>query len=396
MRKLLHMSEPERTHNYQMQDGFSLVEVIIAVTLLAILTLPILAYFTNASVSTSKGENTQRANLAGETVMEELNAVESFEKLECTPDSSATSGPNWNVSVDDIKRTATVTQDITLDGFQYHVIATVDYNYVTKKDSFNDFNDYEIPELKEVYSPNNVVLEETDQAETALSEYYYEKQSDEKQSDEKQSENKTSILNNMKRVLCVDVEETTDAGRAIYWIRSYYKFFYGGKKKEFTIRESKIEKDKLNNIYIFYKVLNNSIKSEKAQVRYLNFSNSEDIKKLNLYYVLQDTPATSVGSSVKKPTDYVLDINNTKKGSDNPEPVDFSTVGSYNNAHYFSNGIQRASTSTVNNFESSVVARAKGKRIARITVDVYEYRSGSTYPESERLVRLESSKGSNG
>lgn len=388
MRKLLHMSEPERTHNYQMQDGFSLVEVIIAVTLLAILTLPILAYFTNASVSTSKGKNTQRANLAGETVMEELNAVESFEKLECTPDPSATSGPNWNVSVDNTNRTATVTQDITLDGFPYHVIATVDYNYATKDGSGKDsFNAYKIPELKEVYSPNNVVLEETDQAETALSEYYYENQ----------SQNKTSILNNMKRVLCVDVEETKDAGRAIYWIRSYYKFFYGGNKKEFTIRESKIEKDKLNNIYIFYKVLNNSIKSEKAQVRYLNFSNSVDITKLNLYYVLQDTPATSVDSlKVKKPTDYVLDINSTSKESDNPEPVDITTVGSYNNAHYFSNGIQKALTSPVINFDSSVVARTEGKRIAGITVDVYEYRSGSSYPESERLVRLKSSKGSNG
>lgn len=387
MSKVLRKSDLGRTHIYQMRDGFSLVEVIIAVTILAILTLPILAYFTNASVSTSKGKNTQRANLAGETVMEELNAVESFEKLETTPDPSATSGPDWNVSVDNTNRTATVTQDITLDGFQYHVIATVDYNYATKDGSGKDsYNAYKIPELKEVYSPNNVVLEETDQAETALSEYYYENQ----------SQNKTSILNNMKRVLCVDVEETTDAGRAIYWIRSYYKFFYGGDKKEFTIRESKIEKDKLNNIYIFYKVLNHSIKSEKAEVRFVNFSDSEDIKKLNLYYVLQDTPATIVDSSVKKPTDYVLDINSTSTGSDNPEPVDITTVGSYNNAYYFSNGIQKASTSPVINFDSSVVARTEGKRIAGITVDVYEYRSGSSYPESERLVRLKSSKGSNG
>lgn len=387
MSKVLRKSDLGRTHIYQMRDGFSLVEVIIAVTILAILTLPILAYFTNASVSTSKGKNTQRANLAGETVMEELNAVESFEKLETTPDPSATSGPDWNVSVDNTNRTATVTQDITLDGFQYHVIATVDYNYATKDGSGKDsYNAYKIPELKEVYSPNNVVLEETDQAETALSEYYYENQ----------SQNKTSILNNMKRVLCVDVEETTDAGRAIYWIRSYYKFFYGGDKKEFTIRESKIEKDKLNNIYIFYKVLNHSIKSEKAEVRFVNFSDSEDIKKLNLYYVLQDTPATIVDSSVKKPTDYVLDINSTSTGADNPEPVDITTVGSYNNAHYFSNGIQKASTSPVINFDSSVVARTEGKRIAGITVDVYEYRSGSSYPESERLVRLKSSKGVNG
>ena len=35
------------------KDGFSLLEVIIAVAVLAILSMPVLAYFTYASVSTS-------------------------------------------------------------------------------------------------------------------------------------------------------------------------------------------------------------------------------------------------------------------------------------------------------------------------------------------------------
>lgn len=371
-------------HHYKMREGFSLVEVIIAVTVLAILTIPILAYVTNASVSTSRGRDTQQANVAGETVMEELNAIQGFEQLEATPDPSSTAGPNWTVTVNNADQKAVVTQDITLDGFTYHVIADVDYKYAAQDSSGNDktYNAYEVPELKEVYSPNNAVLQESDQAETALSEFYYENQ----------STNKNSILNSMQRALCIDVEKTTDAGRDIYWIKGYYKFWYGGEKKIFTIRDTKIETSKLKNIYIFYKVLNQNITSEKAEVRFLNFSESDSISKLNFYFVLQDTPSTNVDSSIRKPSGYVLDINSLSSGSDNPEPLNLVSAGDYNRAKYFTNGIEKAGTSPIVQFDKNVVKRETGKRIAAIKVDVYIKNASGIYNEADRLVQLKSSK----
>lgn len=370
-------------HRYKMREGFSLVEVVIAVTVLAILTIPILAYVTNASVSTSKGRDVQQANVAGETVMEELNAIEGFDQLEAMTDPSV-AGPGWTVTVNNAEQKAVVTQDITLDNFTYHVIADVDYKYAAKDSSGNDktYNAYEVPELKEVYSPNNSVLEESDQAETALSEFYYENQ----------SVNKASILNNMKRSLCIDVEETTDGGRDIYWIKGYYKFWYGGAKKTFTIRDTKIETSKLKNIYIFYKVLNQNITSEKAEVRFLNFSDSDSISKLNFYFVLQDTPSTNVDPTIKKPSGYVLDINSLSSGSDNPEPLVLTSAGDYNKAKYFTNGIEKAGTSPVVQFDKNVVKRETGKRIAAVKVDVYIKNTSGTYNESDRLVQLKSSK----
>lgn len=370
-------------HRYKMREGFSLVEVVIAVTVLAILTIPILAYVTNASVSTSKGRDVQQANVAGETVMEELNAIEGFEQLEAMTNPSV-AGPNWTVTVNNAEQKAVVTQDITLDNFTYHVIADVDYKYAAKDSSGNDktYNAYEIPELKEVYSPNNAVLEESDQAETALSEFYYENQ----------SVNKAAILNNMKRSLCIDVEKTTDAGRNIYWIKGYYKFWYGGNKKTFTIRDTKIETSKLKNVYIFYKVLNQNITSEKAEVRFLNFSDSASISKLNFYFVLQDTPSTNIDPSIKKPSGYVLDINSISNGSDNPEPLVLTSAGDYNKAKYFTNGIEKAGTSPVVQFDKNVVKRETGKRIAAIKIDVYIKNASGTYNDSDRLVQLNSSK----
>lgn len=375
--------EHRTLHRYKMQEGFSLVEVIVAITVLAILSIPLLAYFTNASVTTSRGRNTQQANLAGETMMEELNAVEDYEMLETAP--SPVSGSVWNVTVDDSANITYVEKEIEQNGFQYYVKAKVDYNYAAKDGNGKDsFNAYPVPELKEVYSPNNVVVEETDQAETALSEFYYENQ----------SKDKKTILGDMKRDLCVDVEEKTEGGRNLYWVKTYYRFRYGGSDKVFTVRETKIEKDKLKNIYVFYKVLNKAIKKEKVEVRFINFVNSDDIKELSLYFVVQDTPATNADSTVKIPADYVVDINSTSTDpDDNPTPLSPSDAGSYNNAKYFTNGASQAATSSVTQFDSKVVKREQGKRIALITVDVYEYRDGSSYPESDRLVRLESSKG---
>ena len=375
----------DRYHRYKMHEGFSLVEVIIAVAVLAILSMPILVYVTRASVSTSQGRDTQQANLAGETVMEELRAVESFEKLEATPDPASTSGPDWTVTLDAPNNSAVVTQDIMLDGFTYHVEGKVNYDYASSDSTgrTDTYNAYEIPELKEVYSSHNAVFEETDQAETALSEYYYENQSDKK----------VDILRDMKRSLCIDLEQTVDNGRSIYWIRGYFKYWYKGTKKTCAIRDVKIEVGKLDNLYVFYKVLNHTTTSEKVEVRFINFTSDDEIKKLKCYFALQDMPATSVDSSVKKPSGYTIDINSNSGGSDNPEPLDHGTLGNYNFASYYSNGIQKSGTSTVTNFEPSLVKRETGKRIASITVNVYPKKSSGTYLDSERLVQLQSSKG---
>ena len=67
---------------YAMKEGFSLVEVIIAVALLAFMALPILAYFTNAAVTTSRGKNSQKATMAAESVLEELNSFDTLEQME--------------------------------------------------------------------------------------------------------------------------------------------------------------------------------------------------------------------------------------------------------------------------------------------------------------------------
>lgn len=335
-------------HHYKMREGFSLVEVVIAVTVLAILTIPILAYVTNASVSTSRGRDTQQANVAGETVMEELNAIQSYEELVATPDPASTSEPKWDSVDTSVPEKVEVTKDIILDGFTYHVVANVDYTDSKYTGSSNEYNKYIIPELKEVYSPNNVVFEESDQVETALSEYYYEEKFNYGSAD------KDTIKAGMTRALCVDVEKTGD----IYWVKGYYKFQYGSEEKDVTIRDIKIEANKLKNVYFFYKVLN---LSEEVKVNFKGVSDN-DISKLNFYFILNNIPSTSNANA------YRLNIETKKDGA-----------LSGNKPTYITNGVEG------DYLEKKVIKRAEGKRIAAITVDVCAQ-------NGEHLVQLKSSK----
>lgn len=77
-------------------SGFSLVEVILALTILALVTLPVINYFTYSSVRTIDGRERQTATMAAEDVAEELKAysnIEQIEELVATPMPGATAAP---------------------------------------------------------------------------------------------------------------------------------------------------------------------------------------------------------------------------------------------------------------------------------------------------------------
>ena len=56
-------------------EGFSLVEVLISIAILAIVTLPILSIFTNAAKTNSKARRTENANTAANNIIEEIKNV---------------------------------------------------------------------------------------------------------------------------------------------------------------------------------------------------------------------------------------------------------------------------------------------------------------------------------
>lgn len=195
-------------------DGFSLVEVIIAVAVLAITAMFLLSYFSGANRYANWGKKTQKADMAAQSVVEELASCTTMEQIE---QMVAASGSSWvatstpdpsgdnayylsrNVSADDMDYTARVKFDFE----PYKATPPPAASGQAAK-----FNLYEVPQLEDVYSKNSVVLEETDQTVSATGELVYQVYQDDK------SVAKSTIENGLKRTTHIHIAPYADASRS--------------------------------------------------------------------------------------------------------------------------------------------------------------------------------------
>lgn len=355
------------------REGFSLVEVIIAIALLAILCMPVLAYFTHASVATSDGKDTHRANMAAQSAAEELKSCETFERIEeklVSATGSSVSGAKWTVDAayDTSTKKASLTKVVTEDGFPYQVKVTLDYNYGITDDHGNkvdvngnpidaDYNDYSMPKLQEVYADTNVVISETDQADTAVSNFLYSNP----------SESESEIKNDMERTLCLHISKKNSD---IYAVRGYYDYRYDKSGRTYTysadVESTEIEISKLENVYFFYNIMKDDA-PEHVEVDFDSTITQAEAEKLHVYFVCQ--------KEVKEPkTGYSLNFD--------------TSHGQAAWAQYYTNGVATnlAASSDMIQYDTS------GKRIAKILIDVYAG-SETSFTENNRIVHLETSKG---
>ncbi len=348
----------ERYGRYSMKPGFSLVEVIIAVVLLALLAVPILAYFTNAAVSSSSGKNTQKANLAAQTVLEDLDACDTFEQIEekiTDPDPSGAASP-WQIKTpyDDTAKAMELERDIEVDDYTYHAVIKLDYNEYT---GLTDrFNNYDEPQLKEVYAKTNIVFAEGDQEEEALSEFLYSNP----------TKSKADIKSAMKREIHFSLKKESSGTANVYQAAGFYRYTYGSESYDAYLDNTKIQSDQLENVYFFYNVMDGHENSdEEIRVNYDMNVDFGDAGKLNVYYICQKT--TTLGLNYK---------------------LHFNGSGNYTQSKYFTNGITTNLASYKDDFVEPKFDSGKIKRIAKVTVDVYDKSSSS-----KSVVHLETSKG---
>lgn len=336
-------------------QGFSLIEVLIAIAVLGVVAMALLSFFSSANFYSSTGKSTQKADMAGQSVLEELNACSTFEEIETNL--IAATGSAWKLETQNDKK-STLRKDLSVDGSDYQARVTLDYDYATKNtngdDTSSKFNNYSQPKLKEIYSPNNVVLAETDQFSTAVSHFYYQDT----------SVAKSTIEGGITRELVVDISKDSEQPK-LYRVKASYQYHYNGKNFSVTIKEEKAEAGSLENIYILYNLLRGDILKEPVVV-HLDGLSMEEAKKITLYFICQK-------GAVNPPANYQLDI----MGSGN-----FLQLG------YVTNGASAPAVSS----RDDIVEHKTGKRIATVTVDIYDV-AETDYTEENRIVRLQTSKG---
>ncbi len=263
--------------------GFSLIEVIMAVAILALMTLPILNYFTNSSLRAIDGRDKQTATMAAENIVEELGSYSNYDQIRsllASPSPTASASP-WTPSAPETDEATYLQKDLKLNGVAYRAKVQIKYSVYNSSTRVVDesegesvgsgtgdtvgqsFNSYAIPNPSEVYSPSNVVAVEDDEIDMALSEFYTTILA----SGGGSAVTLDSIRAGLDRTMCVDISYK-NAEKKEYLVRVYYLYEYGGTyHTEITLQQSEIEKSKLKNVFVFYNPLRSGVVEDEVRVR---------------------------------------------------------------------------------------------------------------------------------
>ena len=105
--------------------------MLLAVAILALVTLPIINYFTYSGVRTAKGRDKQSATVVAENVLDELNSYDNFEQIENIASNGAVNANGWTVVPDPsnpVKFTYTdLVKKVKMNGFNYEAKVHISY-----------------------------------------------------------------------------------------------------------------------------------------------------------------------------------------------------------------------------------------------------------------------------
>lgn len=361
-------------------DGFSLVEVIIAIAVLAVVAMSLLAYFSSANRYANWGKTTQKADMAAQSVVEELASCTTFDQIQ---NGLVASGSGvWQVITpsDPSDSSYRLNRDISVDGTDYKARVKVDFDSyksapggVPTATPLSKFNDYAMPQLEKVYSEKNVVLEETDQTEAALGDLFYQVYKSNK------SITKETIRGGLSRKMYIHLAPYSASDGetpAIYLVKGQYEYTYGSYQSEQPIKEVKIPADSLERIYLFYRPVNTTMTEETLDITAESgFPAGFQLTDFSYYVIRQDAIAESSDEAAPTPPPCKLEITS---GGSAASAVLKDKV--YNNANQLDSG------------SDNLIVHKPKDRIAMITVEIY-YADETDFIEENRIVMVQTSKG---
>jgi prepilin-type N-terminal cleavage/methylation domain-containing protein len=406
--------------------GFSLVEVIVSMAILAIIAVPLLSYFVTSAEYNARAKNRQKAVVLAQSIMEQCkdksieeiaksfhttsnfpteftivsptklnNDASRVEEVDAFGNSVGTKGGSGSYIGNTFTNSADgmlyyAVKNIEEDGNRYDALITIDTN-TTVGDTYYDTNiNQKLYEIKAIKSPKNVVAVETTQQARAiihmsdLNRTYCENQNAAHASDSTWTylvpESEANILNALRRNMYIDIDPIGSSNTQVK-VKIYYKYYCPGISECPTDMSSAIEIDPplyqetvllsdLKNMYLFF------LRDKDDEQIFLDIDqNAADdfIHKLNLYLLCQadltgtvpefDISLNPVGNSFTK-IDKVF--SNAKK---------VSILGAGNDIKETDGYIE----------QSSVL------RMMNITVDIY--REGHLLDSDNLYATLQSTKG---
>ena len=109
-------------------QGFSLIEVLIAIAILGVASLALLSFFSSANLYSSTGKSTQEADLVAQSVLEEVDSCKTLTDIDSQL--MAATGSAWTLVKKENKQ-MTLSKKVTLNGSDYQARVLFDYDYDT-------------------------------------------------------------------------------------------------------------------------------------------------------------------------------------------------------------------------------------------------------------------------
>lgn len=294
----------------QNDQGFSLIEVILAVAILALVTLPIINYFTYSGIRTADGKDKQSATAIAENVLDDLNSYDNFEQIESIASKGAVNAKDWTVvpdPADPVKFTYTdLTKNVNMNGNDYeakvHITYTnhtttdgksydtgYDSNTLTKdtNEAINSkYNDYSIPNPNQIYGKESIVAKEDDELDQAVSYFLTNEATNANNFFTKYN----LVQNKLLRKLAIHIEYK-DSSHDVYRVKLSYLYELNGADASLALKNgicevpletTEVKKDTLKNIYFFYN-LRDGYDNDTMRVTIGTGIAAEDLQDIKFY-----------------------------------------------------------------------------------------------------------------
>lgn len=313
------------------QRGFTLVELILTIAILAIVTIPILSYFTDAAKHNARSREKQNASVMAQDVLEEFkNTSYSLDD----PNLVCSAQPDWTVAATpDANGEYTLTQNKAVDKNSFKVTAQIKpLNKVVPAATAIPKN-YEKYVIGTMDSSKDVMSSEHGQTLTSASYAFANKHAAAYANAPGAATATPMPAEELKKNLDCSIiisakEDSAKPGNDIISVKYKYTYNKGAGSYPVGIDASTVYEDvvesasinvkKLENIYLFYQPVN-----ERDQIILeTNDGNAiqMDANDLNLFVIAQNSvPATTSDSGVpagytKRPSGYNLTISGTGSG----------------------------------------------------------------------------------
>jgi prepilin-type N-terminal cleavage/methylation domain-containing protein len=390
--------------------GFTLVELLVAVTILAIIIIPLLGTFVTVTRTNTRAKNKLAATMAGQNLLEELKAsdVESFmtgaTSIEVLDSDSKPVLDEQGNQIFILEKSF----DRQVDGKDYHMVMRLDpTNYTTvsgetKKET--DYNSIEYSDLTSLSNSSSAFLFVTgsDTVEAASELLLIEPQSALPGMIESDDERKQEIAARMTRDVDVKIEKSATSSATIVTSTITYHdgtYSYTTRDEEIYNNGTSME-NQLSSIYIcFEPMYNNSVRGTATET--ITIDNTVN-QKVSVFLVKQASETVTdaaaeakysvnvkvLGSSSTPETSIVTNMDYTEGNADNEMLLSYS--GSTLNP-----GDRLTDVLHVSAGDQGLQKPSTENRIYDVSIKIYRLKNdggAAAYEEKDLLTTLDGTK----